>query len=456
MNIKRFFASDTRKALNMVREELGEEAIIISNRSMDNGVEILAAEDFDEELSEQGEINTKNATRLPESTPSENKRIEKKSSSFAEKIKDEIQARNNKKKTKKAESTIEGAHNPNSTSSALPIDLFDVRRITESNTHDTSQQEVISTMRAEIDKLRGLMESQLTHNHAGPSAHQSPIKDNLLSQFQRLGLSNTLSGALVNTLHDVEALTQHVATRDALALLTRQIRTSDDDILSKGGIVVLIGPAGAGKTTTLAKLASQFIQRHHSKEIIMVSTDTYRLGAQEQLMAYGRLLGIPVLKARDQIEIDQILSAVGDKKLVLVDSGSLTQNDLRNPQALPTMLTQVEGVKHYLVMPASMQAATLSHTVKTLTDSGLIEAGIITKVDDAVNLGGALSAAIEHKLPIAYWSDGQKISSHLYAAKPQQLVAKAVEMVRANPQASDSTAINPMGDTTKYPSNHVR
>jgi len=455
MNIKRFLASDTRKALNMVREELGEEAIIISNRSVANGVEILAAEDFDEELSEQGEINTNNATRLPEDAPAKDKQTENKTSSFAEKIKDEIQARSSKKR-KKTERKIESVHNSNNATPTLPIDLFDVRRITESNIHDTNQQEVINSMRAEIDKLRGLMENQITHNQAGQSVHQNPIKDNLLSQFQRLGLSNTLTGALVNTMHDVDSLTQHVATRDALALLTRQIRTSDDDILSKGGIVVLIGPAGAGKTTTLAKLASQFIQRHHSKDIIMVSTDTYRLGAQEQLMAYGRLLGIPVLKARDQIEIDQILSAVGDKKLVLVDSGSLTQNDLRNPQSLPTMLTQVEDVKHYLVMPASMQAATLDHTVKTLTHSGLIEAAIITKVDDAINLGGALSAAIEHKLPIAYWSDGQKISSHLYAAKPQQLVAKAVEMMRANPQTSDPTAMNPMGDSTKYPSSHAR
>lgn len=102
-----------------------------------------------------------------------------------------------------------------------------------------------------------------------------------------------------------------------------------------------------------------------------------------------------------------------------------------------------------------MQAATLEHTVKTLTESGLIEAGIITKVDDAVNLGGALSAAIEHKLPIAYWSDGQKISSHLYAAKPQQLVAKAVEMMRSNSQTSDPAAMNPMGHTTKNPSSHA-
>jgi len=456
MNIKRFYAADTRKALNMVREELGEEAIIISNRSVDNGVEILAAEDFDEELSNLGEVNTRNATHLPENAPAHDTPIDKKSRSFAEKIKDEIQARSSKK-TIKTENKTENAQHPDSPSPAIPGDLFDVRRITESGIHDTTwQQDAISSMRAEINKLRDLMESRFTQIHGKASSQQSPIRASLLKQYQRLGLSHNLSGALVNTLHEIDSLTPHAATRDALALLARQIRTSDDDILTKGGIVVLIGPAGAGKTTTLAKLASQFIHRHYSKDIIMVSTDTHRLGAQEQLIAYGRLLGIPVLKARDQNEINQILSAVGDKKLVLVDSGSLTQNDLRNPQALPTMHTEIKAVKHYLVMPASMQVATLDHTVKILTDAGVIEAGIITKVDDAINLGGALSAVIQHKLPVAYWSDGQKVSSHLYAAKPQQLVAKAVAMIRTPSQAPTITDINTMSKTTKYPSSHAR
>jgi len=455
MNIKRFFASDTRKALNMVRKEFGEAAIIISNRSVDNGVEILAADDFDDELSAQGEINTLNATHLPENVPTEVTKADKKGSSFAEKIKDEIQARSIKK-TQKPQADIEKIRDDSNTDTGLPAELFDVRRITESDIQSsTPQQDVISSMRAEISKLRGLMENKLAQNNKDNGPHQSSIHNKLVRQFQHLGLSNNLSAAMVNTLQEVDTLTPQEATRDALGLLTRQIRTTEDDILIKGGIVVLIGPAGAGKTTTLAKLASQFIHRHHSKDIILVSTDTHRLGAQEQLMAYGRLLGIPVLKAKDQNEINQILSAVKDKKLVLVDSGSLTQSDLRNPQALPTMNTQVEGLKHYLVMPASMQTATLDHIVKILTASGFIEAGILTKVDDAINLGGALSAAIQHKLPIAYWSSGQKISSHLYPAKSQQLVSKAIAMVRSTPKNPNLEAQNIMADTTKLSSNHA-
>ncbi len=455
MNIKRFFASDTRKALNMVRKEFGEEAIIISNRSVDNGVEILAADDFDDELSAQGEINTHTATHLPENTPAEVTKANKKATSFAEKIKDEIHARSIKK-TQEPESDIEKIRAESYTDTGLPAELFDVRRITESDLQGSApQQDVISSMRAEISKLRSLMENKFTQDNREKGTRQSSLQNKLVRQFQHLGLSNNLSAAMVNTLQEIDTLTPQEATRDALGLLTRQIRTTDDDILSKGGIVVLIGPAGAGKTTTLAKLASQFIHRHHSKDIILVSTDTHRLGAQEQLMAYGRLLGIPVLKAKDQNEINQILRAVKDKKLVLVDSGSLTQNDLRNPQALPTMHTQVEGLKHYLVMPAAMQAATLDHIVKTLTASGLVEAGILTKVDDAINLGGALSAAIQHKLPIAYWSDGQKIASHLYPAKSQQLVSKAIAMVRTTPKNPNLEAQNTMAETTRFSSNHA-
>jgi flagellar biosynthesis protein FlhF len=476
MNIKRFVASDTRKALNMVREKLGPDAIIISNRSVDDGVEILAAEDFDEELTEQGELNTDNATftsvanstKKPARKPtrkqtktrakksSQEIRIEPEKLSFAEKIKSEIKARSGKKENK-IDTDIEDKKDSESDTPALPSDLFDIRKVTErTNRENIEQQVIINNMRDEIDQLRGQMESQFTKIHAEQKPQQSPIHKNLLKQFQCIGLNKNLSGALVNTMQDVDSLTPQAATREALALLTRQIITSNDDILTEGGVIALIGPAGAGKTITLAKLASQFIQRHQSKDIILVSTDTYRVGAQEQLMAYGRLLGVPVLKAKDQTEIRQILSAIGDKKLVLVDSGSLTQNDLRDPQNIPTVQAQLKGIKHYLVLPATMQSATLNHIVIALSASDVITGGIITKVDEAINLGASLAAAIQHKLPIAYWCDGQKISSHLYAAKAQHLIAKAVTMVRITEPASNATANITTGDTTIDTSNHAQ
>jgi len=455
MNIKRFFASDTRKALNMVRETLGAEAIIISNRNVGNGVEILAAEDFDEELSTHGEVNTANATVLPETLPKKIEPIPQENNAFAESIKREIQKQEEAYNPKANSDEKQRIHPPHHPHDILPTNLFDIRRVTESNAYEQSeQQSVISSMREEISKLRGMMEKQFSK--AVPKKEENPIRDTLQKQFLRIGLNNSLAGALVNTMQNIDELTPQMATREALALLSRQIRTSNDDILTTGGIVVLLGSAGSGKTTTLAKLASQFIQRHLSKDIILVSTDTVRIGAQEQLLAYGQLLGIPVLKAKDQNEINQILSAVGDKKLVLVDSASLTQNDLMNPKSLPTMQTGVKNVKHYLVMPASMQTATLEHIVASLSTADVLEAGIITKVDDSVNLGSALSAAIQHKLPIAYWSDGQDIASHLHTAKPQNLISKAVTMIRNVSRAPEFTVAHTMNNAKTTTSNHVQ
>ncbi len=426
MKIKRYFAADTRKALRLVRDDLGPDAIIISNRSVDGGVEILAAEDFDDELTQKGEIDTRSAVEVttvqPSPPPTERSEPAEKPPRAQPVVsnKDEVM-----------------------TSDVILKALKKKQPRQEKTTSNDS--ELISTMRDELAQLRGMMENQFSVLSQGQWSQHSPIRNDLMQQLNRIGLSSTLSSKLIGSMKNAEQLTPQVATRDMLALLTAKIRINNQSILEQRGAVALIGPAGAGKTTTIAKLTSQFVRLHGNKNIILLSADNHRIGAHEQLLAYGELFDVPVLRARDDEEIRQIIHAVGNNSLVLIDTGSLTPQDLQAPEKMPTMQADL-GIRNYLVLPATNQTPVLEKLVSSFRNQPLAGT-IITKVDEALNLGGALTAVINGNLPVAYWSDGLDVNSHLYQASAKHLVAKAVTMVnrknRVNRPAAGVTTTAP-------------
>ena len=440
MKIKRFFASDSRKAMRLVKEDLGPDAIIISNRQRADGVEIIAAEDFDEELLTEGELDTREAAQLPEMT--------------ANKTFDKLMAdqHSSAKTSTEAETYAPPKASPPGKSQSAPLLEIPPQAIPlksrQQKPRVSESEQMIDSMRQEILNLRGMMESQFATMNMGLWAQNSPTRSAILKQMTALGLSDPIASQLVGSLKNIDSVTPKVATRDALALLAKQIKVTGNKIMDEGGIIVLIGPAGAGKTTTIAKIAGQYIREHGNQDIILVSTDANRIGAHEQLMGYGRLLGVPVLKARGAEEINQIVTAVQNKALVLVDSGSLTQQEMRNPASIASFQTGIKDVKHYLILPATTQHKTLDRVVSAFTPvANYLTGTIITKVDEAASLGGALSAALVHKLPIAYWTEFPDATSKLHPATPLHLVEKAVAMLRTpspmgTPQPAGMKATN--------------
>ena len=411
MKIKRYFAADTRKALRMVRDDLGPDAIIISNRSADGGVEILAAEDFDDELARKGEIDTRNAAEVSA-------------------VKETVTTA----AAPAPASTMEKPRHPEAAAPARDnVMTSDVilkalkKKQPNQGKQAAAENQLIATMRDELAQLRGMMENQFSVLSQGQWSQNSPIRNDLVQQLSRIGLSPTLASKLVGSMKNAEQLTPQVATRDMLALLTAKIRINNQSIIEHRGAVALIGPAGAGKTTTIAKLTSQFVRLHGNKNIILLSADNHRIGAHEQLLAYGELFEVPVLRAGDNEEIRQIIHAIGNNSLVLIDTGSLTRQDLQAPEKMATLQPDL-GIRNYLVLPATNQTPVLEKLVGSFRNQPLAGA-IITKVDEALNLGGALTALINSGLPTAYWSDGLDVNSHLYQATAKHLVAKAVTMV---------------------------
>ncbi len=434
MKIKRYFAADTRKALRMVRDDLGPDAIIISNRAVDDGVEILAAEDFEEELASKGVVDTRSAVEITDAAPTATREEKAAPKETAAPAPAPAETEKEKEKEKKAV-----PHDAVMTSDAI-LKALKKKPAAKTVGKNTDESELIANMRDELARLRGMMENQFSVLSQGQWSQHSPIRNNLVQQLTRIGLSSTLATRLVGGLSNAEQMTPEVATREVLALLTRQIRISKQSILAHRGAVAMIGPAGAGKTTTIAKITSQFVRKHGNKNIILLSADNHRIGAHEQLLAYGELFDVPVLKAHEPQEIRQIIQAVGGSSLVLIDTGSLTRKDLQAPQNMPTLQADL-GIQNYLVLPATNQTPVLEKLVESFRGRPVAGA-IITKVDEALNLGGALTAVINGELPVACWSDGLDVNSHLYQATAKHLVAKAVTMVNRQTVAG-STPVPP-------------
>lgn len=370
MQIKRFFASDTHKALRMVREAMGPDAVIIANHSVDGGVEIVASGDYDDS---------------------------------------------------KIEILSKGSEEA----------VADVEAPRESN---VNHDKVIDSMRDEIHQLKNMMESQLSAMKVGQWGQQDKVRAGLFKQFSKLGLGADLITRFVAAVGGEKDFRS--ASRKALALLARKLITTEKNIIQEGGIVVLVGPTGAGKTTTIAKLAAQFSMHHGTQDIVLVSADNRRIGAHEQLLAFGKLLGIPVLHARNQQELDMMLSTLTDKKLVLVDSSGMGQADLSNLDQILGMSRHHKDIEHYLVLPATMQRVAMDR-ILTATRKKKIAGCILTKVDEAAALGDAFTSLLRHKLPIAFWADGQRIQEDLYHANVVELVTRAVSLAKIRHENKD-------------------
>ena len=294
----------------------------------------------------------------------------------------------------------------------------------------SEEQREIHVMREELARLRGMMESQFSNMHMGLWAQNSPARAMVMTRMTELGLNEQLAAKLVASLKNIDSVAPQVAARDALRSLASQIRVTGDKITKQGGVCVFVGPPGAGKTTSIAKMALQFSRQRDTRDIVMVSTDSSRIGAHEQLSAYGRLLSIPVIRATDDSQVREIITAVQDKALVLVDTAGLTQKHLRHHDEIPTLVMDMPNLQHYLVLPATAQYQTLDRIISALPRDR-IEGGIITKLDEAANLGEILGAALNNKFPLAYWTEAQKITSALHVATRRQLVEKAVSVLKS-------------------------
>jgi len=445
MKLKRFFASDIRQAIKLVREELGPEAVILSNRNVDGGVEIVSAVDYDEALIQNESESKKPAKEnVPMQTnifASQYKPQEQAAASeqLKERLKAVEQAQMQREKVP-VETQVDNQLKAQaaSTSKAYPKGETGERNVERkqhpANKVEWSQDPTLVEMRGELKSLRSLLENQLSGLAWGDLQRRNPMRVELVQRLTKLGIGVDLCKEvceLVSDGGDFDTIWQQ-----ALLILEDKVLTHDDDILADGGIVALVGPTGVGKTTTIAKLAARYALRHGSRHVALITLDNYRIGAYEQLRAYGRILDIPVRVADKVSELRSIVEGFYDRRLILIDTAGMSQRDSRLQQQLAVLRSSNIPVKSHLVLSTTTRLSALEEIVSVYKGVQL-NSCILTKLDETTSLGSAMSTIIRHKLPVSYLSDGQRVPEDIHTARSSMLVQRSVDILLENESLLD-------------------
>jgi flagellar biosynthesis protein FlhF len=402
MKIQRYLAKDMRTALAQVREALGPEAVILSSGKVGSEVEVVAAIDFESQRATvasdpRARAPAVSITKAPANTVRnvEFSRIKRSSSQLSPEVAAKF-----------------GSHEDDA-----PPPLPAINE---------------STLADEVKGMRRMLEAQLATLTWNDMSRRSPLQAAMLKEMARLGLSNDLSSSLARKIPDHLDFT--AGRRFALATIARTLQVTGDRWLEEGGRVAFAGPAGAGKTTLIAKLAARWVLRHGPRRIALVSADAVRIGAHEQMHMLGRLLGVTAHTVYDIAELPELLAGLAGQRLILIDTAGASPRDpelARRLRLLQQMQENHQRLENAIVLPASAQAGTIDEVLNRFAPANPT-AVCITRIDEAVSLGGILSALVRTKLPAAYVSDGQRVPEDLEPARAHSLVARAVDIAHRN------------------------
>lgn len=293
-------------------------------------------------------------------------------------------------------------------------------------------------LKRDVQEVKHLLQEKLGGLMWSETKLQQPQRAVLFSRLAQLGLSAALSRELVTALRPEFEGEQ--ADNAVLTDLAQRIPVLPSAAQGMSGVIALVGPTGVGKTTTIAKLAARYAAEHGTRDIALISTDHYRIGAQEQLFTYGRLLGVPVHSARDGAELEALLLKLADRKLVLIDTAGMAPQDRQLAAQLALFQPLAGKLKTYLAMTASGQASDYEQTIRQFRAAPLAGC-ILTKLDEATKIGAALSASIHHQLGIAWLSDGQRVPEDLQLPRADELVRRAISLARQWPDQADDEVL---------------
>ena len=457
MKIKRFFAKDMRTALAQVKETLGSDAVIMSNKKVDGGIEIVAAVDYDEpkpQIKAEPKVpkrsfmdlsddkvsigaNTARATNTVKATRQTDVNPVKKSMETPKTAPaDSLQALLERQHAKLQQQQQEAKEELDMPSWAKGLEDSRKNQPVASQQHRPAMKAkpetavpVSSEMQAMRDELASLR-SLLTHQVSSLMTEKKQQVDPVGSMLETKLLEAEFTPALAKQLSE---LTQHYKPADLVKALPQSLANlldnQGDDIVNRGGVVALVGPTGVGKTTTLAKIAARFAAKHGNDQVALITMDHYRIGAYEQLATYGKIMGCPVKLAHDVSELEQILYQFRNRKLVLIDTAGMGQRDQRLYQQLDNLNANKRiPIRNYLVLSATAQRRVLQEAVEYFKRVPLAGA-VLTKLDESVSLASALSVLISNKLPLNYVTDGQRVPEDIHLADTFKLAEQALSVL---------------------------
>jgi flagellar biosynthesis protein FlhF len=470
MTAKRFVGATARDCLRRAKEVLGPDAVVISNKAVPNGVEIVAMSPESLDAISQNvrpaAAVAPSPTPLPASRPMPQQEEDYTVSLSSARIRASRQnaeppvvqpwmpygkptAASVRTVTPPAQRKVESAHPRGQEAGAhlhyspgVPVAATYMRSpcLTTGTGSITTQRParrlaerpvVESPVQAAqlIDEMRlikSLLERQLAGFAWGEMAREAPTRAQLLGEMLAAGFSGGLTRRLIQEM--AADLNQEEGRKWLTAAVNRRLRTlsSDADFIDRGGVYALVGPTGVGKTTTTAKLAARCVVRYGAERLALLTTDGYRIGAHEQLRIYGRILGVPVFVVRDGEDLRRTLADLRDKHMVLIDTVGMSQRD-RMVAEQAAMLTRSGEVNRLLLLNAGSRGDTLDDVVRAYGGEDLAGC-ILTKVDEATALAPALDCIVRHGLTLSYVGNGQRVPEDLHLPNRQYLLHRAFKL----------------------------
>ena len=494
MKIKRYTAPSMREALARVRAEQGADAVILSSRRGEEGIEVIAAVDYDEALFADAnrqrsvvsptmapapappepavavsrtqpksaqEQASQRSSRSPKLIPAHFQRLTMSSLPVATVLRDSLPAPARSAAPTKAMQTAQRTQMPQpaqATQAAQAAQATQAARTTQATPARAPRSAQLpqpsaparssqpaqparvdanyTAMQRELKDMRRMLESGFAGITWNDKRLREPLKARVLEELSAAGIAPDVAAMLAKL--TPQRTTVENPSHIPMALLVKHLPVVDDLSTVSGGIMAVVGPTGAGKTTTIAKLAARWCLRHGAKDLALVSTDSYRIGARDQLMTYARVLGAPMHAANSGKELAALLERLKSKKLILIDTAGMGTRDARLAEQLAVLKQGAPRARILLALPAQSEEHALEEIVQAFAPLSPV-ACILTKVDEAASLGAVISTSMRHRLKIAYVCDGQRVPEDMHAAhqKRVSLVRAALSLKDGRPAVRD-------------------
>ncbi|MBV0934013.1 flagellar biosynthesis protein FlhF [Marinobacterium weihaiense] len=485
MKVKRIFAPDMRQAMRRVREEIGPDAVIISNHRVAGGVEVVAAHE-DEYEAAQAELKRNRSARPPDNRREEQIRIltgshshqseqASRNAALEEELnktrariaeasrrlsEPDVRADRNvnrqiddeddedlrsilaslKARNRRRSATPESAPEPVPRPAPPPPASRPPRSAQPSRQEPSfvpepvlpEEDPALRSMQQEIQELRQLLQQEKAA--PPPRRDLSAQHQQVAQRLQQLGLGVPLVRQLMSGVEP--ELAPDTAWRNALARLADALPVLGEELVERGGMIVFVGPTGVGKTTTIGKLAARHVLQHGSSSVALVTTDCFRIAAHEQLKTFGRILDVPVRVVDENHSLEEVLQGLRNKRLVLIDTAGMNASDPQGQLQMQMLSGVTLRLKKLLVLSCSSQLQLMRNAYETYSTLGL-QGCVLSKTDESGSLGEALTLVVEKQLPIAYVTDGQKIPDDIGIAQRNDLVSHTVVIAQRSAQPGE-------------------
>lgn len=438
MAVKRIIAADMRSALQAISDQFGPDAAVISNKCVDEGIELLfsvsddeqgqldpvldpvsAAADTQRSTLEKGIIMQKQEMRQKAKFIEQQLKRKKGALSAAEvyELRDLDEKPGNK-----MDDRLEAeypASTPLSTAGSKPA-------LQKAEANDASSKLELESLRHELAQMRSVFQSQLESMRWPQFQQQQPQMAEFWRRLTAMGIEPDVIRTCLDTLSRQRKNTASALEwSDVMRFFTRRLMVDASDPVMQGGVHVFVGPTGVGKTTTIAKLAAQYVLMKGVDSISLITTDCFRIAGHEQLRVISRLLNIPLIVSKPE-ELAGHIERLKHQQLILVDTAGVNPNDEQQLEQLRQVALLGQTVQTWLLLNATSQYRVLKRH-NDLYQQAKPDAYMLTKTDESSSLGESLSCLLQQAKPLAYTTFGQQIPGDMACADAASLMQQCAD-----------------------------